>query len=123
LRASSVLALVLCLLAQLAGSVHSATVRHVACREHGGVVELHGHASPSRNVSHAAVVGTEEASHHAHCDRCATATAKIAARVPGASAGVVPASACLPPATNLLGEPIARLHLAPKGSPPPLSTI
>src|SRR4051812_46943849 len=76
-RVTSVLALVLCLSAQLAGSVHSASVRHVACAEHGGTVELHGGEATRPHARHAALLPLDEQVHHAHCDRCAAPTARV----------------------------------------------
>jgi hypothetical protein len=114
----SVLAIGVCLLGQLAGSVHTAAVQHVACSEHGGVVELHIDRAPATEATHTAIRASIEESHHAHCEGCATPTARFSASAPAARRSpavmVITARAKSSPRTDT----IVRFRLAPKGSPP-----
>jgi hypothetical protein len=123
-RLSSVLALVACLSAQLAGAVHSASVRHVACSEHGGVVELHADADTpavlQRDADTLRAARTE--SHHAHCELCATFSAVPHHHTPIASAHA-PSFALPVPARSAPRFPYALFLLAPKGSPPRFAAI
>ncbi len=114
----SVLAIGVCLLGQLAGSVHSAAVQHVACSEHGGVIELHADGAPATQAAHAAIRASIEESHHAHCEGCATPTARFSASAPAVRRSpvidAIPAAA----RSSTRADAIARFLLAPKGSPP-----
>ena len=114
----SVLAIVACLLGQLAGSVHSATVQHVACAEHGGVVELHGDRAPARQPAHTTIGASLEEGHHGHCERCATPAARFDGSAPIAHRPIAAATAAPSPPTPPRADAIARFRLAPKGSPP-----
>jgi hypothetical protein len=116
LQRTSALALALCIVAQLAGSVHRATAHHVACAEHGGVVEVHPRTAdlpPSTRP----VIRDGDETHHAHCDRCATPLARASTAAPPRVARL---DLTLPAIERSRsgGEPIPLLHLAPKGSPP-----
>jgi hypothetical protein len=118
LRLGSVLALAVCVLAQLAGSVHSAAVRHVACQEHGGVVEVHAQGGERARPEKDAITVDESELHHAHCERCATPSGRGATRprLPAQRLARLSAPATAPVATPPASLP--RFRLAPKGSPP-----
>jgi hypothetical protein len=116
----------LALIAQLGGVAHLAVVDHVACAEHGDMVEVSPDAGGPRSLA-AAETATQgiRAVHvkaHGH-DHCLIA----AFRRERARAGAT-VSMCIPvsqkraeQAALLASEPppaIAILHLAPKSSPP-----
>ncbi len=117
LRLSSALALAACLVAQLAGSVHSASVRHVACAEHGGVVELHAERTVATATAQDALDADDEAAHHEHCARCAL-PASARAEAPPAPTRTTPAASPARPRVDTPTARAGRYRLAPKGSPP-----
>jgi hypothetical protein len=121
-RLSSVLALVACLGAQLAGAVHSASVRHVACAEHGGVVELHADVDAPVAPQHAtqALRAMHDESHHSDCELCATFSAVARRHTPVVRTRSP--SFALPRRSHEVPQPTRTLFLlAPKGSPPRLA--
>lgn len=114
----SVLAIGVCLLGQLAGSVHTAAVQHVACSEHGGVVEVHGEGGPATQPMHTSIRASIEEGHHAHCGGCATPTARRSASAPATARSLVVDTIAPPGRSTPRADAIARFRLAPKGSPP-----
>lgn len=117
-RLTSLVALAACLLAQLAGSVHTAAVAHVACAEHGGVVELRADphtAGPA--AGHATITSSAEDAHHDHCAGCATPTGTASTSAPQAASAAEFARSHPGPNAQC-PVPDALFRLAPKGSPP-----
>ena len=114
----SVLAIAVCLLGQLAGSVHTAAVQHVACSEHGGVVELHGDRATGTQPTHTSIGASIEASHHAHCEGCATPTARFSADAPASHQLLAILCVSARSTSSQHADTIARFRLAPKNSPP-----
>jgi hypothetical protein len=121
----------LCLTTQLSGFAHLALVPHVACAEHGELVEADGRrqaATPSgvaSNVEVAAVSSeprVEPSGSHAHDHCICTAVRRTPARVSRASAGPE-LRAVRPPSLLATREipsapALAPLDVAPKSSPP-----
>ncbi|XXF75608.1 hypothetical protein P2318_21415 [Myxococcaceae bacterium GXIMD 01537] len=120
--------MVLCTLAYLGSAAHFALVRHALCLEHGESIHLdEGQGGPvalERSFEDARVTGTNEVAtpghgSDAHCAH--TFLRREALPPPGGVllvAGPPSVSAPLPLAQELLPEPVSRLRLAPKSSPP-----
>jgi hypothetical protein len=117
---------VLALFGQLGGAVHLAVVQHVACPEHGELVEVdqdlqHHDRARSSTPTHAVVLADHAEAHgHDHCviaiarrDRVRHAPNQLSI-VPreGADQWVSACGFVLPPPA------ISLLFLAPKNSPP-----
>ncbi|RJS20881.1 hypothetical protein DRW03_19090 [Corallococcus sp. H22C18031201] len=125
------LALVLMCAVAYAGSVlHFALVQHVTCWEHGEVIHLDevardGHQKAMESAfddvriaqSNRAMPvrhGAEAHCHHAFCRREAPAPASSLMQSPVLSSRASPALAVF----RFHAEPVERLRLAPKSSPP-----
>lgn len=121
---------VLCLAAQLAGTVHLALVTHVTCAEHGELVEAGDaglgpaarsrQAAPSASGQRLAAAEAREGAHgHEHCLASALRRAAAPLEAPG-HLGPAPAPAPLarPRPAPAPAAAIALLAVAPKASPP-----
>ncbi len=118
----------LCALAYASSVLHHVVVQHVTCLEHGEVVHVedageHTLAQVEDSFDDARVASRQEAteSHgaEAHCvhasiRRDAPSQAADTAILPVVSIRSAPALAVF----RFHAEPVARLHLAPKASPP-----
>lgn len=126
LRLLAVLTALACGVAQLAGFVHLALVRHAACREHGEWIHVdaeraHSHASRDEAPAGPALDTREDAHGHDHClialsGRDRALAAPLDAAVPSTArlASVAPRGPPPSPAACAIDP----LRVAPKNSPP-----
>ena len=114
---AGLVALAACLAWQLAGAVHTATVRHVTCVEHGALVEIAASSAPVYDTHGTTWSSSVEEGHHAHCDSAAAAATRI--ELPVRSYLLVARAQVLTSAVrSAVTAPIPLLALAPKSSPP-----
>jgi hypothetical protein len=118
-----------CALAYLGSVLHFALVQHATCLEHGEVVHVeqgdaHGAEGHVEDVFDDARVTSQREADEAHGAEahCAHAVLRREALPPAqGTAAVTVAPARSEPALAVFrfhAEPVARLHLAPKASPP-----
>jgi hypothetical protein len=134
-RVSTLSLVALCLTTQLSGFAHLALVPHVACAEHGELVEADSRLRPGgveaasnagRGDAEVAAVSSEPrvevASSHSHDHCICTAVRRTPARV--SRAGAAAELRTVPPPTRLALRDVptvpvlAPLDVAPKSSPP-----
>ncbi|HET9449685.1 MAG TPA: hypothetical protein VFO83_02330 [Aggregicoccus sp.] len=118
----------LCALLYLGTAVHFALVEHATCAAHGELVHAGAAPAPAAQARHfadarlASPEGLEDPGHgaEAHCSQALPRRELLREGCESARpAHPLPARVAVPAARRLLPEPVARLHLAPKASPPP----
>jgi hypothetical protein len=121
---------VLCAVVYLGSAVHFALVQHSTCMEHGDVIHLDEHGAPAQpqrleasfTDERAARVSTGGGIAHGAEAHCAHVSLRREGLLPPAWSlsmpGAVAESGLMPGLEQLPAEPVARLRLAPKSSPP-----
>jgi hypothetical protein len=120
---------VLCALAYLGSAAHFALVQHETCAEHGetihaGEVHAQGPAEVESSFADSRIARTSQAAPVSHGAEAHCAHAFFRREAPPPPEGVVlsaqvsPTSGVVLVADAVVPEPVERLHLAPKSSPP-----
>lgn len=121
--ATAVSALVILLVAQLGGAAHEAAVRHVACAQHGELIE-----APDLDPSHDTAAGEQHfgragvGGDHEHCDLASALRQHgLQARPPVVAIASIAIAPLPAPSLDLAAPARSIISLAPKTSPPAIS--
>lgn len=121
---------VLCAVVYLGSAVHFALVQHSTCMEHGEVIHLEEQESPAQpkqpeasfTDERVARASTGDQIAHGAEARCTHVSLRRESLIPETwyllTPGVIAEPALRPGLEQFPAEPVARLRLAPKSSPP-----